>query len=238
MSEIVGVATLHESPFNSIRRFDESGSEFWDGRELMPLLGYIRWQKFENAIDKAIDKAISSCENSGGESSRHFTASGNLVNRRQGGGSSGQNYKLTRYACYLVAFLVRDGMTDFLLDAGIDPMIARQAGLNSMRSFCPQLEPAIAECQKILSAISPSEEQWLTPTELGELVGMKARAMNTRLEDAGLQVRKQKDNGKSFWDLTESGKRYGKVFLATSTNNDWSGGQVRWVRSVLDVLGN
>ncbi len=38
-----------------------SNVEFWYARELMPLLGYERWENF----DKAISRAIESCETSG-----------------------------------------------------------------------------------------------------------------------------------------------------------------------------
>ena len=42
--------------------------EFWYARDLMPLLGYERWENF----DKAIQRAIESCETSGVVTSDHF----------------------------------------------------------------------------------------------------------------------------------------------------------------------
>ena len=45
-----------------------SNVEFWYARELMPLLGYERWENF----DKAISREIESCETSGIEVSDHF----------------------------------------------------------------------------------------------------------------------------------------------------------------------
>ena len=42
--------------------------EFWYARELMPLLGYERWENF----DKAISRAMDSCKTSGIEVSDHF----------------------------------------------------------------------------------------------------------------------------------------------------------------------
>ncbi|MBT9159504.1 MAG: hypothetical protein DDT26_00763 [Dehalococcoidia bacterium] len=41
------------SPFDAIRRFDDNGNEFWSARELMPLLGYTKWQKFNSVIEIA-----------------------------------------------------------------------------------------------------------------------------------------------------------------------------------------
>jgi DNA-damage-inducible protein D len=42
-----------KSPFDSIRQRDERGSEFWYARQLMPVLGYKRWLRFVETIDRA-----------------------------------------------------------------------------------------------------------------------------------------------------------------------------------------
>lgn len=47
---------------------DDSDVEFWYARDLMSLLGYERWENF----DKAISRAIDSCETSGVAVSDHF----------------------------------------------------------------------------------------------------------------------------------------------------------------------
>jgi hypothetical protein len=88
-----------ESPFNSIRRFDKNGTEFWTARELMKLMGYQKWQQFENPIKQAVENL----ELNGDNVSHHITATGNVVKRNQGGGSIQSDYKLSRYACYMIA---------------------------------------------------------------------------------------------------------------------------------------
>ncbi len=40
------------SPFDAIRQVRPDGSEFWSARDLMPLLGYGKWQSFRQAIDR------------------------------------------------------------------------------------------------------------------------------------------------------------------------------------------
>ena len=40
------------SPFDAIRHMDEE-REFWRARELSKILGYNRWENFENVIAKA-----------------------------------------------------------------------------------------------------------------------------------------------------------------------------------------
>jgi hypothetical protein len=83
-----------ESPFNNIRRFDENGNEFWYARELMPLLGYQKWERFFGSIERA----RFACENSGllwADNASHL--------RETTGKTERDNYRLSRYACYLVA---------------------------------------------------------------------------------------------------------------------------------------
>ena len=73
--------------------------EFWYARELMPLLGYERWENF----DKAILRAIESCETSGIETSDHFREVTKMVALGSGAHRNVKDYMLTRYACYLIA---------------------------------------------------------------------------------------------------------------------------------------
>ncbi|MFN5540246.1 MAG: DNA damage-inducible protein D [Candidatus Melainabacteria bacterium] len=77
----------------------EDGEEFWYARELQELLGYGKWSNFLNAIEKAIE----SCKTANNDSEYHFAEVGNLVDRSQGGGNAAKDFKLTRYACYLIA---------------------------------------------------------------------------------------------------------------------------------------
>ncbi len=80
------------SPFDAIRREDEAG-EYWSGRDLMPLLDYEKWERFEDAIDRAAVAA----RNSG-----HASAFSRL--REEGtGGRPRTDYRLSRFAAYLVA---------------------------------------------------------------------------------------------------------------------------------------
>lgn len=78
----------------------ENGVEFWYARELYPLLGYIRWENFETAINRAKE----ACKKSGGNAETHFRDITKMVNI---GGSEAVreilDIKLTRYACYLIA---------------------------------------------------------------------------------------------------------------------------------------
>ena len=85
--------------FEDIKHIDENGVEFWYARELMPILQYSNWQNFE----KIIDKAKISCENSDISVFEHFTDVNKTIKMPKGAEKTIVDYKLTRYACYLIA---------------------------------------------------------------------------------------------------------------------------------------
>ena len=85
--------------FEEIKHIDENGVEFWYARELMPILQYSNWQNFE----KIINKAKLSCENSNINVLDHFTDINKMVQIGSGAERKQQDYKLSRYACYLIA---------------------------------------------------------------------------------------------------------------------------------------
>ena len=86
--------------FDLVIHSDENTKvEFWYARELMLLLGYERWENF----DKAISRAIDSCETSGIEVSDHFRKVTKMIETGKGAHRAVKDYMLTRYACYLIA---------------------------------------------------------------------------------------------------------------------------------------
>ena len=85
--------------FEDIKHMDENGIEYWYARELQLVLDYKEWRKFENVIKKAID----ACENSGISAFEHFVGADKTIQMPKGAIKSIKEYKLTRYACYLIA---------------------------------------------------------------------------------------------------------------------------------------
>ncbi|MBU1017315.1 MAG: DNA damage-inducible protein D [Patescibacteria group bacterium] len=89
--------------FEEIKKIDENGVEYWEARGLMPLLEYTDWRNFKSVILKAQQ----TCNNSEQGVENHFVETNKMIKIATGTVRETtrniQNYKLSRYACYLIA---------------------------------------------------------------------------------------------------------------------------------------
>ncbi|MBU4369701.1 DNA damage-inducible protein D [Patescibacteria group bacterium] len=85
--------------FESIKKIDRNGIEYWEARELLPILGYRTWEKAEEVIARA----GAACMNSGQDVDNHFHRTGKMVKIGSNTVRKIEDYKLDRYACYLIA---------------------------------------------------------------------------------------------------------------------------------------
>ena len=90
---------INETIFESIRHVDEYGNEYWYARELQKVLDYTQWRKFVGVINKAIN----ACKTSNYKVSDHFAGAGKMVDIGSNTSRNIVDYKLSRYACYLIA---------------------------------------------------------------------------------------------------------------------------------------
>ena len=103
MTDQALVLSPHKN-FEEIKKIDENGIEYWEARELMPLLGYFKWSNFEKVV---IKKAKTACKKSKQTIDYHFADVGKMIKIAVGTSRETtrkiQDYKLSRYACYLIA---------------------------------------------------------------------------------------------------------------------------------------
>ena len=80
---------------------DEHGREYSPARELMPVLGYPRWQRYEPVIERARDSATNALGETAGQD--HFREAPKMVTLGSGAEREVTDWHLTRSAAYLVA---------------------------------------------------------------------------------------------------------------------------------------
>jgi len=131
-----------EKMFEDIKHIDEEGNEYWSARELMPLLEYTLWQRFSSAIKKAIEN----CKNSNNNVMHHFIGTDKMVSIGSNTTRNIIDYKLSRYACYLIVlncdarkriialaktyFAIQTRKGNYSLN-----MVARNAGVRNFDKF-------------------------------------------------------------------------------------------------------
>lgn len=98
MNTSIVPTSLHKD-FESIKKMDEYGYEFWEARELMVLMGYIKWQKFQEAINRAQAKCVATSQSI----TDHFVGTGKMVKISSKTTRKIIDYHLSRFACYLIA---------------------------------------------------------------------------------------------------------------------------------------
>ena len=139
------ISPLAKSPLDSILRLDRD-KEYWLARELMPLLGYIKWQKFSDVIERA----MAACKNSGNPISESFLPEAVKTN-----GRPQQDYRLSRYACYLVAMNGDSRKTEIAQAQTYFAIKTREAETQQSAPPKTQAEITLAQAQQLVD-----QEKW------------------------------------------------------------------------------
>ena len=87
-----------EKMFDDIKHIDEFDNEYWLARELQKVLEYKRWDKFNNVINNA----KIACKKSNYVCEEHFSQVGKMIELAKEAKRTILDYKLSRYACYLI----------------------------------------------------------------------------------------------------------------------------------------
>ena len=84
--------------FENIKNIDQYGEEYWYARELSKVLEYKDWRNFL----KVLNKAKEACKNSGFNVEEQLVEVNKLSKRNNNATANIQDFKLTRYICYLI----------------------------------------------------------------------------------------------------------------------------------------
>ena len=95
MNQING---YNETIFERIKHTNEYDKEYWYARELQVALHYKKWGKFFGVIEKA----KTACDNSDINTHDHFVGVDKMVDIGSRAQRKQDDYKLSRYACYLI----------------------------------------------------------------------------------------------------------------------------------------
>ena len=87
-----------EKIFEDIKHIDKNGSEYWLARELQNVLGYHQWR----SINDLIERAKAACQESKYNIDDHFALYRKMVDIGSKTTRKIIDYKLSRYACYLI----------------------------------------------------------------------------------------------------------------------------------------
>jgi len=87
-----------QTSLNSIKRIEQD-LEYWSARDLMVVLGYKTWRKFNETIKRSKD----SCKNSDKSITYHFVGADKMIKAGKGAQRKVEDILLTRFACYLIA---------------------------------------------------------------------------------------------------------------------------------------
>jgi len=90
--------TSYAARLDDLRVVTLTDGEVWSARDLMELAGYERWERFNDAINRA----VASVNASGLDASDHFRGTAKLVTVGSGAKRQIEDVELTRYGCYIL----------------------------------------------------------------------------------------------------------------------------------------
>jgi DNA-damage-inducible protein D len=154
----------HEiTPFESIRRTNPAGNEYWSSRDFARVLGYADYRNFQSVIESA----RTACFNSGQRVDYHFVEVTDMIKVGKGAMRPAKTVMMSRYACYLVIQnadpskeIVAQGQTYFAIQTRrqelSDAEIEEQRRL-AIRSELKKHNSQLADAAKEAGVVDPRD---------------------------------------------------------------------------------
>ncbi|MGE0114091.1 MAG: DNA damage-inducible protein D [Steroidobacteraceae bacterium] len=219
-----------QATFESVRRFDVKGNEYWNARDLQPLLEYAAWDKFKRVIEKAME----ACRQSGHDIADHFSQMAKMVDIGSGARREIEDYQLSRYACYLIVQngdpskpVIANGQTYFAVQT-------RRQELHDSEAFARLTEDEkrlairneLAEHNKYLAAAA-KESGVETPLDYAIFQDHGYKGLYGGLGAKDIQARKGLKKSQKILDHMGSTELAANLFRATQTEEKLRREQVR-----------
>jgi hypothetical protein len=190
------LTTTDATVFDVLRRTRADGSEYWSARDLMPALGYARWENAQAAITRAIE----ACEGAKNPSETHFRATTKKVSLGGAAARDVLDYHLSRYAAHLTAMNSDPSKGEVALAQTYFSAQTYRAELMQAQALADQDDPVLAQ----LAALAQVRRAQLA---------MEAR-VNAQAQELAA-VREELDLspilGKQLGDLHRLGQRLGQL---------------------------
>jgi hypothetical protein len=185
MTDIIHSNSNNDSPFDSIKRFDENGQEYWSARELMTVMGYLKWQFFI----KSVDQAKENMELAGDVITDHLTPTRKMVKRTQGGGVDQEDFKLSRYAAYHTALACDGRKPEVALAKKYFVIKTRKAEILETQ---PAVSPQLPITRSVLEYIAMAEKMGFSDNQhiklYAERLTIKEMGLLASGDDAKTQI--------------------------------------------------
>ncbi len=164
------LSTMAGTTFEGMKQVNEHGAEYWSARAIQPLLGYSQWRRFEQALERA----ITSCKESGNPPEHHFAGAGKPIAGGKGAVQIVEDYQLSRFACYLIA---QNGDPR-------KPEIARAQQYFAIQTRRQELSDQLASDRERLELRKQTSEEFKALSGAAQVAGVQSRMFGV-FHDAG-----------------------------------------------------